>query len=61
MATPVNTVASGGLPVVDVTTAAPPNINPKFGMPVSEALPGKGIAVTKGTKGTPVTFVTPPP
>lgn len=61
MGMPVNTVAAGGLPVVDVTTAAPPNINPKFGMPVSEAPAGKGIAVTKTTKGLPVTFVTPPP
>lgn len=57
MATPVNTVAAGGLAVVDVTATLP-----KMGAPVSEALPGKGIAVTKvTTTGVPVTFVVPPP
>jgi hypothetical protein len=56
MATPVNTVAAGGVPVVDVTSTTP-----KFGAPVSEALPGKGIAVTVAASGLPVTFVTPPP
>ena len=35
----------------------------KMGMPVSEALPGKGTAVTKVTTqyGVPVVFVVPPP
>jgi hypothetical protein len=55
MAVPVNTVAAGGLPVVDVTATLP-----KMGVPVSEALPGKGIAVTKvASLGVPVTFVVP--
>jgi hypothetical protein len=60
MATPVVTVASGGLPVVDVTATAP-----KLGLPVSEApvptLPAfpKGVAVTKvvGKPGLAVTYV----
>ncbi len=57
MATPVNTVAAGGIPVVDVTSTTP-----KFGAPVSEAAPGKGTAVTKvANYGVPVTFVVPPP
>lgn len=56
MATPVNTVASGGLPVTDVTATLP-----KMGAPVSEAAAGKGTPVTKIANGTPVTFVTPPP
>jgi hypothetical protein len=57
MALPVNTVAAGGLPVVDVTATAP-----KLGAPVSEAAPGKGTAVTKvASLGVPVTFVVPPP
>lgn len=53
MAIAVVTVASGGLPVVDVTATTP-----KLGMAVTEA-PG-GIAVTKVTLprgGLPVTFV----
>lgn len=59
MATPVVTVAAGGLPVVDVTSLAP-----KLGLPVTEALNGRGIAVTKvAAGGLPVTFSTdyPPP
>ena len=58
MAVAVVTVASGGLPVVDVTVSAP-----KFGLPVSEALPSRGgIAVTKVTSGgIPVVYVVPPP
>jgi hypothetical protein len=63
MATAVITVASGGLPVVDVTATTP-----KLGMPVTEAVAVNGvkfgIAVTKVTLpagGLPVTFVTPPP
>ena len=57
MATPVNTVAAGGLPVVDVTAT-----KPLLGKPVSEAAAGKGTAVTKVTVyGVPVTFVVPPP
>ena len=59
MATPVNTVAAGGIPIVDVTLI--PALT-KMGMPVSEALPGNGIAVTKVTNlGVPVVFVVPPP
>ena len=59
MATPVVTVASGGIAVIDVTATTP-----KFGAPVSEAAPGRGIAVVKVVaplKGLPVTFVVPPP
>lgn len=57
MATPVVTVAAGGLPVVDVTATLP-----KMGAPVSEAAAGQGVAVTKVTVyGVPVTFVVPPP
>ena len=57
MATPVNTVAAGGIAVIDVTATTP-----KFGAPVSEAAAGKGTAVTKVTNyGIPVTFVVPPP
>lgn len=46
MALPVVTVASGGLPVVDVTASAP-----KLGRPVSEAAAKFGIAVTKVASG----------
>jgi hypothetical protein len=54
VAIPVNTVAAGGIAVVDVTATTP-----NFGAPVSEALPGKGTAVTKVTAlGVPVTFTT---
>jgi hypothetical protein len=58
MAQPVVTVASGGLPVVDVTAT-----KPLLGLPVSEAANGYGLAVTKvvGKPGLPVTFVVPPP
>jgi hypothetical protein len=60
MATPVVTIASGGLAVVDVTATAP-----KLGLPVSEApvptLPNypKGLPVTKvvGKPGMAVTYV----
>jgi hypothetical protein len=55
----VVTVASGGIPVVDVTATFP-----KFGMPVSEAASGYGVPVTKVTAplpGLPVTYVVPPP
>jgi hypothetical protein len=60
VATPVITVASGGLAVVDVTATAP-----KLGLPVSEApvpvLPAypKGLPVTKvvGKPGLAVTYV----
>ena len=53
----VVTVASGGLPVVDVTSTTP-----KTGMAVTEASNGRGIAVTKvvGKPGLPVTYVVPP-
>jgi len=53
MALPVNTVAAGGLPVVDVTATFP-----NMGAPVTEAAAGRGTAVTKVTAlGVPVTFV----
>lgn len=54
MATPVVTVASGGMPVVDVTATTP-----KLGMPVTEATNGRGIPVTKvvGKPGVAMTFV----
>jgi len=57
MATAVITVASGGLPVIDVTATFP-----KLGMPVTEAIAigavKYGIPVTKVTAGgVPVTFV----
>lgn len=50
----VVTVASGGLPVVDVTAIAP-----KRGLPVTEAANGRGVAVTKvtGRPGLPVVYV----
>jgi hypothetical protein len=54
----VVTVASGGLPVVDVTATTP-----KLGLPVTENTAGRGIAVTKVTLpkgGVPVTYVVPP-
>jgi len=60
MAMPVVTVASGGLPVVDVTASKPAN-----GRPVTEAANGMGRAVTKvtpaigGIAGLAVTYVTP--
>ena len=61
MATAVITVASGGLPVIDVTATTP-----KLGMAVTEAVAvatvKRGVAVTKVTAyGLPVTFVVPPP
>jgi len=61
MARAVITVASGGLPVVDVTATTP-----KLGTPVSEAVAvgtaKYGLAVTKvAAYGLPVTFVVPPP
>jgi len=57
MATAVVTVASGGLPVIDVTATFP-----KLGMPVTEAIAigakKYGIPVTKvAAGGVPVTFV----
>ena len=57
MACAVITVASGGLPVIDVTATFP-----KLGMPVTEAIAigavKYGIPVTKVTAGgVPVTFV----
>ena len=54
MATPVVTVAAGGLPVVDVTATTP-----KLGLPVTEAPSGRGMAITKvAARGLPVTFST---
>ena len=60
MGMPVVTVASGGLPVVDVTSTS------KIGMPVSEAANGSGIPVSKigvnAAKGAiPVVYVAPSP
>jgi hypothetical protein len=53
MSTAVVTVAAGGMPVVDVSATTP-----NLGMPVTEALNGRGIAVTKvAARGLPVTFV----
>jgi hypothetical protein len=55
MATAVVTVASGGLPVIDVTAT-----KPGLGMAVTEALGTTkyGIPVTKvAANGVPVTFV----
>ena len=53
MGMPVVTVATGGVPVVDVTAVAP-----KVGLPVTEAANGRGVAVTKvtGKPGLPVVF-----
>jgi hypothetical protein len=53
---PVVTVASGGLPVVDVSTLTP--VPP--GLPVTEATNGRGVAVTKvvGKPGLPVRYTT---
>jgi hypothetical protein len=49
MSTPVVTIASGGLPVVETP----------LGKPVSEAVNGFGVAVTKvvGRPGMPVVYV----
>jgi len=62
MAMAVVTVASGGLPVVDVTATFP-----NLGRPVTEAASGRGVPVTKVTPlaatgmppGLPVVYVTP--
>jgi hypothetical protein len=56
MALPVTTVATGGLPVVDVTATVP-----NLGAAVSEVAVGRGVVVTKvvGKPGLPVTFVVP--
>jgi hypothetical protein len=53
MSTAVVTVASGGLPVVELAAG-------KLGLPVTEATNGRGIAVTKvvGMPGLPVVFDT---
>jgi hypothetical protein len=58
MARPVNTVAAGGLPVVDNSALPSKAIH---GVAVSEAPPGYGLAVTKvtGKGGQPVIYVTP--
>ena len=47
MAWSVVTVASGGMPVVDVTVKN----DPKIGKPVTEALNGRGTPVTKVLSG----------
>jgi hypothetical protein len=52
MALPVVTVASGGLPVVDVTATTP-----KFATPITEAANGRGVAVTQvAARGMPVVY-----
>jgi hypothetical protein len=59
MALPVVTVASGGMPVVDVTAT-----KPLLGRPVTTAANGRGLPVTivaAGKPGIAVTFVTTPP
>lgn len=59
MAKPVNTVASGGMPVVDNSGLSPKHVH---GIAVSEAPAGYGLAVTKqtgGKQGQPVIYVTP--
>jgi hypothetical protein len=56
MGLPVVTVASGGMPVIDVTAT-----KPALGMPVTEAANALGLAVTKVTSGgIAVTFVVAP-
>lgn len=56
MGWPVVTVASGGMPVTDVTAT-----KPLLGRPVTEAANKFGQAVTKVTVGgLPVTYVSPP-
>lgn len=58
MGMPVVTVASGGMPAVDVTAT-----KPNLGLPVTEAANGFGVAITLVTGGKPgmaVTFVVPP-
>jgi hypothetical protein len=57
MGMPVVTVATGGMPVVDVTAT-----KPLLGVAVTEVANGRGVAVTKvtGKPGLPVTFVVPP-
>ena len=58
MALAVVTVASGGMPVVDVTSIAP-----RTGLPVSESASGRGVPVTKvvGKPGLPVVYTALPP
>jgi len=55
MGVAVVTVAAGGLPVIDVTAT-----KPALGVPVTEAVNGRGIPVTKvslAVGGVPVTYV----
>jgi hypothetical protein len=57
MGRPVNTVASGGTPVVDNTGQNPKKLH---GIAVSEAPAGFGMAVTQVSKGgQPVIYVVP--
>lgn len=52
MATPIVIVASGGIPVVDVTATTP-----KFGLPVT-VVSSRGIPVTEvASRGLPITKV----
>jgi hypothetical protein len=52
MSMPVVTVATGGLPVVDVTAT-----KPLLGLPVTEAANGRGVAVTRvAANGVPVVY-----
>jgi hypothetical protein len=56
---PVTTVASGGLPVVDVAVDA--GALKKLGTPVSEVANGTRVTkVTAPAPGLPVLYVTPP-
>lgn len=62
MGRPVVTVAKGGVPVIDVTADA--SMSTKYGIPVSEAANGIGMAVTKVNPnkhtGMAVIYVLPP-
>jgi len=62
MGRPVVTVVKGGIPVIDVTADA--TMSTKYGMAVSEAANGIGLAVTKVNPnkhtGIAVIYVVPP-
>lgn len=59
MAKSVNTVAAGGMPVIDNSALSPKHVH---GIAVSEGPAGYGLAVTKvaaGKNAQPVIYVTP--